>query len=45
MQNIYKNYDQMIKDLTFKNGHLKLNENKDLSIDYVIKILKTEIKP
>ena len=43
MQNIYKNYEQMIGDLIFKDGQLKFNENKDLSIYNVTIMLNTEI--
>jgi len=34
MQNIYKNYDQMIGDLEYKGGLLKFTENTVDAIEY-----------
>ena len=35
MQNLYKNYDQMIKDLELNDGLLKFSGNILIDLDYV----------
>ena len=35
MQNVYKNYDQMINEIEFKDGILKLIGKNQIDLDYV----------
>jgi len=35
MQNIYKNYDQMIGDLVYKNNLLVFSEKSPVDLDYI----------